>query len=138
MSMTYWMCEGIGIDTDSIRKYLDKKKCIKFLRKQLPGEEINEEQFDLEDYLCASPFDSLGELLCCCDDTSTLTYVGNGDGTYYFYYTPSYPWDRKENEPQSVKEVHKRIIAAVKKICTVSTNELEKIINDEIYDYGCA
>ena len=137
MSMCYWMCEGVGIDTDFIREYLDKKKCIKFIREQFPSETVEEEQFDLDDYLYGNPFDHLGDLLCHCDDTNTLTYGDNGDGTKYFYYTPSYPWNRRENEPQSIKEVHERIIAAVQEICTVPSQIVEEIIDDDIYEYGC-
>lgn len=137
MSMCYWMCEGIGINTDSILKYLNKKKLIKFILEQIPEEIIDEEQFDLNDYLYGNPFDNLGDILCHCDDTKTLTYGDNGDGACYFYYTPSYPWSRRENEPQSVQEVHERIIDAVQKICTVTPEKVEKIIDDDIYDYGC-
>ena len=137
MRIHHWICMGVGINTDSIRKYLDVQKCVKLLREQFPEEDINEEDFDIDDYLYVNLFGNLGEMLCCCDDTDTLTYGNNGDGEYFFFYVPSYPWERRNNEPENIEEVHNRIIAAVQKICLVTSDEVEKIICDDIYEYGC-
>lgn len=80
---------------------------------------------------------SVHRFIDCLDDTNTLTYGDNGDGEYYFYYTPSYPWNRAENEPKSIADVHERIIAAVLRLCDISVEEIEAIIDDDIYDCGC-
>lgn len=137
MSVCHWICEGIGIYTDDIFGELDTKKCIKFLKEQLPDEEIDEEEFDIDDYLWGEPFDNLGDVLCHCDDSNTLTYGDNGDGEHYFFYTTSYPWERRENEPTSIEEVHNRIIAAVQKLCNLTSDQIEKLIRDDLYEYGC-
>lgn len=60
----------------------------------------------------------------------------NGDGEYYFFYAPSYPWGRSDNEPSSVEEVHKIINRAVLKICDIKEDEIEKLIDDDLYEIG--
>lgn len=137
MSTVYWMCEGIGIRTNDLYPFLNERKCIEIIREQLPDEKINEDDFDIDDYFYGEPFENLGDLLCHVDDTNTLSYGDNGDGECYFYYTPSYPWNRTNNEPESINDVHKRIISAVIRLCDMGADEIEAIIDDDIYDYGC-
>lgn len=137
MSMSYWMCEGIGIRTNDLYPFLNAEKCIKVIKEQLPDEEIDEETFDIDEYFYGEPFQNLGELLCLVDDTDTLTYGDNGDGEYYFYYIRSYPWERKDNEPQSIEEVYERIIAAVIRLCDISSDAIRALVDEDIYDYGC-
>lgn len=137
MSVCHWICEGIGINTDDVIGKINVKKCIKFLKEQLPDEEIDEKDFDIDDFLYGQPFDNFGDVLCHCDDTNTLTYGDNGEGEYYFFYTTSYPWERRENEPTSIEEVHERIIAAVQKLCDLTSDQIEKLIQDDLYEYGC-
>lgn len=72
-----------------------------------------------------------------CDDTDTLTFCDDGDGNEYFYYPPSMPWHRTENEPDSAEEVHRRIIKAVQCLTDLSEAEIEKMINDDLYVCGC-
>lgn len=38
MSVCHWICEGIGINTDDVIGKINVKKCIKFLKEQLPDE----------------------------------------------------------------------------------------------------
>lgn len=137
MSVCHWICEGIGINTDDVIGKINIKKCIKFLKEQLPDAEIEENGFDIDDFLYGQPFDNFGDVLCHCDDTDTLTYGDNGEGEYYFFYTTSYPWERRDNEPASIEEVHERIIAAVQKLCDLTSDQIEKLIQDDLYEYGC-
>lgn len=137
MSTVYWTCEGVGIRTNELYPFLNKQKCIETIRKQVPDKEIEEDDFDIDEYFFGEVFDNLGDMLCHVDDTNTLTYGDNNEGEYYFYYPPSYPWDRRENEPESIEEVHERIIAAVLQLCDMDRQEIEAIIDDSIYDYGC-
>ena len=115
MSMCHWVCEGIGINTDDVIGKINVKKCIKFLKEQLPDAEIDEKDFDIYDFLYGQPFDNFGDVLCHCDDT----------------------WERRENEPASIEEVHERIIAAVQKLCDLTSDQIEKLIQDDLYEYGC-
>lgn len=137
VSVCYWMCQGIGIRTNDLYPFISEKKCIAVIKEQLPDEEIDEDDFDIDDYFFGEPFENFGDLLCHVDDTNTMTYGDNGDGEFYFYYTPSYPWDRGDNEPKSIEEVHERIINAVLRLCDISEDKIEEIIDDDIYDYGC-
>lgn len=136
--MDYFICQGVGILAEELLPFLNKQKCIEIIKKEYPDEEVSEADFDIEDYFHGAPFANLAELLTFCDDTNTITYGDTGGcGTSYFYYIPSYPWERTENEPQSVDEVHERIIDAVLKLCDMPREQIEDMINDEIYDVGC-
>lgn len=145
MSMAYWMIEGIGIDTYKIESYLDKKKLANVLARQLPDDELINEivrlekynELDIDDFLCGEPFNNLADILTYCDDTNTLTYGDDGEGGAYFYYPPSMPWHRVQNEPDSIEEVHRRIIDAVKELTILSDEQIEKMIDDDLYVMGC-
>ncbi len=139
MSMCHWICEGIGIRTNDLYQYLNNQKCMDALR-ELGIDDIEEtepDEFDIDDYLLGEPYQNLGDFLCRLDDTHTLSYGDDGDGESFFYYTPSYPWSRRDNEPASIQEVHERIIDAVIQVCDLSRDEVEAMIDDDIYEYGC-
>lgn len=138
MSMNYWMCESIGIATNKLIPHLDTAKCIEVIKKQSNGELTPDaDEFDIDDYFYGELFENLADMLCHCDTTNTLTYGDNGNGEYFFYYAPSYPWNRRENEPNSIAEVHERIKDAVQCICNMTREEIEAMIDDDIYEYGC-
>lgn len=107
------------------------------MKTQLPDEDIQEDKFDIDDYLYGKPFDNLAEMFTVCGNTNSLTYDDNGDGEYYFYYMPTYPWKRTDNEPTSIEEVHKRIIDAVLCLCNMTAEQVNALIDDDIYDLGC-
>lgn len=62
MSMSYWICEGVGIRVNQLRPFLNPQKCIQLLKEQLPGEEILEDGFDIDDYLYGEPFENLADV----------------------------------------------------------------------------
>lgn len=145
MSVCYWMIEGIGIDVEKLRPHFNKRKLINLILEQFPNDNETIEwktrrdlkRFDIDDYLDGNPFDNLADLLTYCDDTDTLTLGSDGDGGVYFYYPPSMPWHRRDNEPKSRQEVHKRIIDAVMVVTDLSEAEIEAMIDDDIYVLGC-
>ena len=137
MSVCYWICQGIGIRANQLRPFLNTQKCVQLLKEQLPGKEISEDGFDIDAYLYGEPFENLADVFTFCDDTDSLTYGDNGDGESYFYYPPSYPWERTENEPSSIAEVHERVIKAILRLCDMTREQVETLIDDDIYDYGC-
>lgn len=145
MSTCYWMIEGIGIDVDKLLPHLNKRKIINVILKQCPDDEEALEwkgrrdlkSFDIDDFLYGNPFENLADLLTHCDDTDTLTFGDDGDGGVYFYYPPSMPWHRRDNEPKSIEEVHERIVDAVMEITDLSEAEIEAMIDDDIYAVGC-
>lgn len=79
----------------------------------------------------------LGDLLCYCDDTDSLTFCDDGVGNEYFYYPPSLPWHRTDAEPDSAEEVHRRIIKAVQKLTNLTDAEIDAMIDDDLYEVGC-
>jgi len=145
MSVSYWMIEGIGIDVEKIEPFIDRKKLCHMLHEQLPSDELLQDiidrkaydELDYYDFLYGEPFQSLADILTHCDDSNSITYGGDGDGGEYFYYPPSMPWNRAGNEPKTIGEVHSRIIEAVQKITVLTSQEIENMIDDELYVYGC-
>jgi hypothetical protein len=131
------MNEGVGVRASKIYPYLDKHKCFVAVSNQLPDEEIREDSFDIENFLHGDPFDDIGDFMCCLDDTATFTYGDNGNGESYCLYPPTYPWERLENEPTNIKEVHKRLIKIILHITNLTEQQAEELIENDIYEYGC-
>lgn len=131
----WWSSLGIGIDTNKLYPFLNAQKCVRFLKKQMPCENISEDEFEIDDYLYGNPFENLADVLTACDDTGSLTYDDNGYDACYFYYRPLYPWGHTEGEPLSIVEVHERIIDAVLCICDMTREQVEALIDDDICDY---
>lgn len=144
MSVSYWMIEGVGIDTDKIEPFLDKEKLVQMLLEQLPDDEelleisVNKkyDELDVRDFLYGNLFQNLGDLLTHCDDTDSITYGDDGESGSYFYYPPSMPWHRTETEPETLEEVHRRIIKAVQAVTNLSTSKIETMIDDDLYVVG--
>ena len=144
MSVSYWMIAGVGIDVDKIKPHLNKEKLVRFLAEQLPDDEIvieiieKEAYSDLEidDFMYGEPFDNLGDLLAHCDDSDSLSYGDDGECGAYLYYPPSLPWERTENDPDTLEEVHRRIIKAVQYVTDLSVEKIEEMIDDNLYVVG--
>lgn len=149
MSVSYWMIAGVGIDTDKVEPHLHRDKLLDLLAEQLPDDEDVVElvqsredtgkcpEFDIDEYLYDQPFENLADLLTHCDDTDTITYGDDGYGGYYFYYPPSMPWELREEDPKTIEEVHRRIITAVQKVTDLTAEEIEAMIDDNLYVIGC-
>lgn len=144
MSMSYWLLEGVGICADEIVPHIENKKLAHMLLKEMPEDEelisiVKNKKYDelqIDEFLYGEPYDSVAEMLTFCDDTDSITYGDDGEGTSYFYYPPSMPWHQTDTEPQSLEEVHKRIINAVQKITSLSNEDIAKMIDDELYVVG--
>lgn len=137
MSVNYWIVEGIGIATSVLKAHLNTQKCIDLIKEQSNGElQPDKKGFDIENYFFGALFENLADMLCHCDDTGTLTWGNNVDGECYFLYPPSYPWNRMENEPNSITEVHERIKDAVQCLCSLTREQIEEYIDDDIYEIG--
>lgn len=144
MSMSYWVIDGVGMNTDKIRPYLNPKKIVRFIVEKYPGlEDLSKmvrkddfSKFCLDEYLHGALFESLGDMLTFCDDTDCMTYAGDDDGGDYFYYPPSMPWHRWESDPQSLDDLHQRIVLAVQKVTDLSPDEILALVDDELYVVG--
>lgn len=148
MSMVYWMIEGVGLDADKVRPYLDKEKLAKFLLEQLANEPEDVEllnqmlssgdfrELNIDDYLYGMPFDNIADVLTHCDDTDSITCGDDGEGGYYFYYPPSMPWEMRDTEPKTIQEVHDRIITAVQKLTNLTPEEIDLLIDDDLNVVG--
>lgn len=144
MSMSYWVIEGVGLNPHDIEPHINKEKVARFFYKQFPDDEelrgmiaANDySSFDMEEYCYGNGFDNLADVLCHCDDTDSLTFCDDGEGTAYFYYPPSMPWHHTANEPQTEQEVIDRIVKAVQKITDMTEVEIKQVINNNLYVVG--
>ena len=137
MSTSYWGIIGIGIRSSSIEKHLDKHKCYLEVCKQLPEEEIEEEDFNLNDFLYGNTFQNLGEFLhCICEKSDVMSWNDNGQDDSYFLYPASYPWYRTPEDPKSFSEVEEIIVDTLTKVTNLSEDDIRSLI-EEINEAGC-
>lgn len=149
MSMCYWMIEGVGLNADRIEPYLNKEKVVRLFLQQFNNVRDRDtarlEQmllsgdysgFSINDHPYDVLFDNLADILTYCDDTDSITYGEDGEGSSYFYYPPSMPWEMRETEPKTLREVHDRIIMAVQKITDLTPNEIDAMIDDNLSVVG--
>lgn len=144
MSACYWMIEGIGLEVGQLYDRIDKRKLINFLVEQLPDDENlqewkrkrNLQDFDFDEYLYGDPFHNIADFFTHFDDTNTLNYGDNGDGEYFLYYPPLMPWEVSDDDPKSVEEVHQRIVKAIIQITDLKSQEIEDLIDDDLYVVG--
>lgn len=144
MSVSYWMIEGVGIDVEKVKPHFNNKKLAQLLAEQLPDDEIvieimekgSFDNLDINDFMYGEPFDNLADLFLHCDDSNSLTYGDDGESGAYLYYPPSLPWERTENDPETLEKVHRRIIKAVQRVTDLSDEEIEQMIDDELYVVG--
>ena len=137
MSMSYWGIIGIGVRSSRIEKHLDKHKCYLEVRKQLPEEKIEEESFDLYDFLYGYTFQNLAEFLqCICDKSSVMSWNDNGYDDSYFLYPPTYPWEKGREDPKSAAEVEEIIIDTLTKVTNLSREDIRSLI-EEFNESGC-
>lgn len=144
MSLSYWMIEGIGLCTNDIEPHLDDKKVVRCISEAHPDDlELKSmllrddySNFDVHDYIDNGLFNNVGDLLCFCDQTDSLTFCDDGEGNVYFYYPPSMPWERRASDPKSEEEVIQRIISAVKGLTDLQDYEIREMIDRELYVVG--
>ena len=129
MSTEYWPITGYGVETNALMPYLNVKRCVSFLRKQLSDESIEEADFDVDDYLYGGVYDDFAEMLTYLDDTDCLTSCSTGcDGENFLYYPATYPWHISNIDPRSEYEVRERIYNAVSKICDIDKRTLDDMV----------
>lgn len=150
MSLSYWVVEGVGLCTEDIEPYINQKKLVELMLGQLDSnnEEVMNElkqmistedfsEVDLRNYLHGYPFENLADILTHCDDSDSLTFGDDGCSSHYLYYPPSMPWWIREEDPKSLDEVHRRIIAAVQKITDMDAEDILRLIDDDLFVVGC-
>lgn len=136
MSVCYWMCEGIGVRSSDIYPLLNKEKCFNEVQRLYPDNTALED-FELNDYLDGDCFQNLGDFLYQLDDTETTNWGDNGDDETYFLYSPKYPWQVTSEDPKSREEARALIKRTLLKVCDVDDETLERLIDNDIYEYGC-
>lgn len=83
MSMSYWMIEGIGLNVQDIKPYINMEKAVRFFYGLFPNDPDLADliaandyaSFDLETFYQGNGFENLADVLCHCDDTSSLIHL---------------------------------------------------------------
>lgn len=144
MSMSYWIIEGIGLNAQDIKPYINTEKAVRFFYEQFPDDPTlagmiaanDYSTFDVESFYYGNGFENLADVLCHCDDTGSTIFGDDGDGNVYFYYPPSMPWCRSDTDPRSEQEVIGRMISAVQKITDMSEEKIKEVIDTDLYVVG--
>lgn len=139
MKQHFWPCVGIGVRMSTLYPFINNKKCYDILKKRFPEQVIDdfdEEFFDIDEFCCELSLYGLAEFLCMLDDTNTLSWNENGSIESFCYYVPTYPWNRKSNEPVSKTEVHERIVDVLILVTDLTRNEAGMLIDDNINEVG--
>lgn len=149
MSLEYWSFSGIGVEVMRFLPFISKEKLAHFLEDKFSDDKevrwlLHSNMFrnlSAVDFvkmeLCNCVFDNPADMFTFCDDTDSLCCGCNSEGDWYLYYPPSMPWQLTENEPDSVEEVHRRIITAILRLVDLAPSEIESQIDDELNVIGC-
>lgn len=148
MSTSYWVIEGVGIPLSKVLPHivLDKfiagvekcshktKKEIEVLREAI----VTNYHASVEEFVTESEDDYLARVITAGalifgDEFHSLCYTIDNEDDGYLYYPPSMPWERKENEPTSIEEVHDRIVKAVQSVTDMNEADILACIDDEIF-----
>jgi hypothetical protein len=153
MSMSYWVCQGIGFEQTSLISTLDVDKLLSLVKEEL-GNIVDENELE-EDYLFSTLSNEkkidvlmkyyikeqdwqLPELLQKKDAKNVLICASNNEGSYYLLYPPKYPWEESGGFT-SQEEVVKYIFDLIKAYCLddVPDHEIFAAIDVDVYEVGC-
>jgi len=135
MSVSYWGIVGYGVCIDNLYKYLDHEKINKIVRKLNLHYTFDDDVLE-DDTFEGAVYDCFAEFLCDLDDDNIFNWDDDGNGRSFFLYMPSYPWQRKENEPQTLNQVRDRMVKLLKIVCDASSEDLYNTLG-YISDWGC-
>ena len=149
MSVSHWVCQGIGVEQGDLMLLLDGDK-LKSIACDVTDDELEdkhcfskltndekvgvlydvyiEENYDWQLMGAFQEKDTKNVLICCCD----------GSDKYFLLYPPRYPWEESGGFT-SQDEVVKYIYNLLRPYCRddVTEDELLKIIDVDIYEHGC-
>lgn len=150
MSFNYFTIEGIGVTESNIAPFVNPKKVIECIKKLCPSElediendtngvdDIDELENIVDGYICSGGYyKSICEMLVYMNDENFLLFEPSNDEDYLFY-PRKYPWEMKKGEPKTLQEVHEIIIDAVLLVCDMTREQVENLIDDDIFEtyYG--
>lgn len=152
MSFTYWGIDGLGVCIDDILPMLDAEEIRLVMTKHRDGvfggsddefEEYlqagNDDRFEYlhEDLIRFT--DQISGVIVSEDEKQLLWTSNNGDGGFYVFYPPVYPWERREGECGGEDEAKRYICDLLLRFTlpeVTAEQVLEKI--DHIHEVGSA
>lgn len=153
MSVSYWMNEGLGVALADIIESVDAEKIRIYLKNNDAFESLTEDEYEewMRDFHQAGNQDrlemlvefyrndapNLSALFTNSDEKHLLSYGDDGDGKYFLFYPPAYPWERDENECTTEEAARQHVLSAIMQFTFDDTDasEIEKHI-DYIYEVG--
>ena len=89
----------------------------------------------VDGYICLGwYYSNICEMLAC---MNVLFESGSSEDEDYLFYPRKYPWEMKKDEPKTIQKVHKIIIDTVLLVCDMTREQVENLINDDIYETYC-
>ena len=129
MSFTPWTVEGVGISVNTFAHRIDEEKLFHKIqevthtslegREEDPLEDLILDVFGYSDYYI-DPEEYPGLLFGYCAEER------------FIFFPPAMPWQRKENEPKTLEEVHQMIVKLVCSITDMTADEVLKEIDDDL------
>lgn len=144
MSISYSTISGIGFVLQEVSPYMDDKafarECLKVMKESSDVfRSVDDAAYEFIESVANTPDGSasvnlvtsllddygvepsdLAEIFLLYDKNSVFTwaYVSDVDSSYdgnlILYYTQTYPWNRREGEPQSVEDVYEQLFNMMK------------------------
>ena len=152
MSVSHWVCEGIGIEQSELLHLLDGNKLIVLLKEAVEAAEnawegiegfdelSNEMKMEaVIEYIDEMDMDNkIPELLKLRDSKEVLITGTDNDGQYFLLYPPRYPWDENGGF-KSQEEVVQYFYDLLRPFCReeITKEELRAVIDVDIYAHGC-
>lgn len=134
---------GVGICVDDLLEHIDRDALLSLMKEH----NANPERFSKSDWdnfsnaadiisdITGRAIQDPAELFWLADKT-TLTWDAisvKGETKGFLFYRPQMPWNYTETCPRSLKELHRIIINAVKRLCPgMEDNEIEELICDDL------
>lgn len=135
---------GIGLKVKNITPYFVKSKVIREILDQvgefIDAEYANElrriyrtgrdEKVVTEDVIYQAGYNSSAEFLMWCDVSDIISCGKDLSGDECVFFARSMPWERVENEPESIDEVYSRIVEMVQRVTNMTADQIADLIID--------
>lgn len=125
------MMQGIGVNIRRLRPHVVIEKVISAMEGLGYAAPEEPRTWSLGELAAAYGFDSFVDFLTFLDDTDTLISL-SGEGSEYLVYPPLFPWQMRDNEPQSEDAVTELLVSVLKQVTNLTEAELRNCVEPVI------
>lgn len=136
MELNTCIYRAIGLEVSSFSSFVDEGKVKKLFDEKGLTEDVTGGDYNYENCLKLFRAESFAELLYNLDETDCLSYRTYREDEQYLFYEPTFPWERKEEEPETLEDAQEMIIRMIQKVTNVSADQILSMINYELFVEG--